>query len=124
MLSVSAIVARRSQYGHSPAVAVVVGNAVGDALGDTVQRYVDQSYPAGAHAVLAESESWMSRLLQSLSAEAPSNIWLIEVTLTTSNASGWLKAFALPNTASGMRTHAEGCATQLRAGDGRVRVHF
>ena len=54
-----------------------------------MQARVDQSYPAAAHAVLAESESWISRLLQSLSEVAPVNMPPMPTTLLTSHASGW-----------------------------------
>ena len=75
-----------------------LGDKLGDALGDAlgVQR-VDQSIPPVAcdpHAVLAESESSISRLLQSLSDVVLANIWYMLVTLLTSNARGWSKADA------------------------------
>ena len=54
----------------------------------------DQSYPAAAHAVLAESESSICRLLQSLSEVVPSNMEVMEVTLLVSNVSGSSKASA------------------------------
>ena len=84
--------------------AAVVGAAlgaalgdVGDALGEAVGAHVkaDQSY---GHAVLAESESCIARLLQSLSASVPSNMRLIVMTrLMSPKARGWLYALARRN---------------------------
>ena len=51
------------------------------------QARLAQSY---GHAVLAESESWICRLLQSLR-ELPKNKFSMLVTLLTSKARGWSK---------------------------------
>ena len=67
-------------------------------------------YPATAHAVLAESESSISRLLQSLSEVAPENILAMDVTLLTSKASGWLNEDAsrnMPDMAATLLTSQE-----------------
>ncbi len=64
-----------------------LGDRVGDALGEAVQR-ADQPY---GNAVLAENESSIARLLQSLREIVPSNIKdmvIILVTLLVSKASG------------------------------------
>ena len=90
-----------------------LGDALGEALGDALGEFVgdvvgagggrggdagglqraDQTYDAAAHAGLAESESSIARLLQSLRSAVPENIEAIPplVTLPTSKASGWLK---------------------------------
>ena len=67
----------------------------GGSGGDTggVQRS-DQSY---GHAVLAESESSICRLLQSLSEVVPLNMADTLVTLLTSKFKGWLNAAACSN---------------------------
>ncbi len=64
-----------------------VGDAVGDTLGGQVKA--DQSY---GHAVLAESEFSICRLLQSPSEVVPPNISDMLFTPFVSNASGWLNA--------------------------------
>ena len=60
-------------------------------------RVAQEPYPAAAHAVLAESESWIARLLQSLSEVAPSNMSTMFATLLVSKASAWLKLVAEKN---------------------------
>ena len=75
------------------------GEAGGDGTGGNgggeggAQASVDQSY-VHAH-VLAESESSISRLLQSLSEVVLTNMLSILVTRETSKASGWLNASTL-----------------------------
>ena len=73
-----------------------LGDALGDAVGDTVQSIAQVEYSPG-HAVLAESDSWIARLLQGLSEVAFWNMLAIEVTLLTSKLSGWSKLVAESN---------------------------
>ena len=117
------------------AVGALVGEALGDALGaavgDTVGTHSsDQSY---GHAVLAESESSIARLLQLLSAGVVSNMPMLlgstsaapmVVTLAVSKASGWLYLTATLNIAPAAASELSAQNTQANElGNSDVFAH-